>query len=187
MRDVFSNIINLIPAVIRLMEQDISPRVIIRTHGIDKELRSKVQAQITTNGLEDRFISIKDFLPYEDVISLHAIADTMVSIAKNDQPAAVILETMLADTIPVISDLEVYRDVFKAGENVLYIDDTSPEDIARQLIKVARMPDSEQKQVCKANAAIVAEGYDSHKNGAKLNAAWQTLAKIKQQYAVPDS
>ncbi len=187
MRDVFANILNLIPAVKRLTAEGIAVRALIRTHGTDKELQRQVQAQITTHGLEDRFISIKDFLPYEEIISLHAIADAMVSIAKNDQPAAVILETMRAGAVPVISDLDVYRDVFEPDKNVVYIDDSSTEDIAQKLIQVARMAAVDKAAMVQANTKIVAEGYDSHRNGEKLNAAWQKLAKIRQQYAVPDS
>ncbi|MGV8175956.1 MAG: glycosyltransferase family 4 protein [Methanothrix sp.] len=106
--------------------------------------------------------------PEEMAVFLNA-SFAFISLPKTDQFAASIMEGMACGTIPVLSDLIVYRQYLDDGKNALFVDPDDPEDIARAL------------NFCLDNPHIREEFYAINRNIIESEEDWSRNAKKMEE------
>ena len=65
-------------------------------------------------------------------------ADHYIGIPRSDQLSSMLLESMAAGCIPVVSDLAAYTGVIRDGENGFVVSGADPSELAKVMIEVAR-------------------------------------------------
>ena len=147
--------------------------VFIRGYGsseLEDEMRLKAEKMGVINNV--RFIS-KAVTPKEMAICLN-MADVFISIPKTDQFGSSIMEGMACDAIPIVSDIEVYKQYLADGENAFFVDPENPKEIAERIIYCIEHPELKEKFFT-INKRIIEEKEDWNKNAKKMEELYENL------------
>lgn len=98
------------------------------------EYTNKIKTKVTDLGVTEntRFIE-KMVLPQEMAIYLN-ISDAIISIPKTDQFASSIMEGMACGVIPIVGNLEVYKQYLIDRENAFFVNGEDPLEISKRVI-----------------------------------------------------
>jgi glycosyltransferase involved in cell wall biosynthesis len=119
---------------------------------------------------------VRRHLNAEEMAVLYNISDAFISIPKADQFGSTIQEGMACGSIPVVGNLEVYRQYLVDGNNALFVDPENPEDIAEKIIYCVEHPELKQRFYT-INRKIIEDKEDWSKNAAKLAELYQNLVQ----------
>jgi glycosyltransferase involved in cell wall biosynthesis len=150
--------------------------ILIKGAADDAHFEKKINNLIERLGVNRNIRFISRHLNAEEMAVLYNISDAFVSIHKGDQFASTIQEGMACGSIPVVSNLEVYRQYLVDGINALFVDPDDPKDIAEKIIYSIEHPELKQK-FYKINRKIIEENEDWFKNAPRLEELYQNLAE----------
>jgi len=150
--------------------------VLILCGGPSKD--DKYASKINNLAIELRIAQNVKFMDHmlkpEEMAILYNASDVLISIPKSDQFSACIMEGMVCGAIPIVGDLEVYRQYLKDGENALFVDPENPEDIAKKIIYCIEHPELKER-VYKINRGIIEDKEDWAKNAPKMEELYINL------------
>lgn len=165
------SIIDSIPYVTKIYPNVLF--VFIRGYGSpDFENEMKVRAKKLGVINNTRFIS-RLLSPKEMAVYLNA-SDMFISIPKTDQFGSSIMEGMACGTVPVVSNIEVYKQYLKNGKNAFFVDPKNPKEIAEKIIYCIEHPELKEK-FYKINRKIIEEKEDWNKNTKKMEELYEKL------------
>ena len=153
--------------------------IFIRGYGFP-EFEDKMKLKAKKLGIINniRFIS-KVITPHEMAIYLN-MADMFVSIPKTDQFGSSVIEGMACGTIPIVSNIEVYRQYLKDGENSFLVDPENPKEISKNIAYYIEHPELKEK-FYKINKKIVEENENWEKKAREMEELYEKLYKIKNK------
>jgi len=167
------SIIDTIPYVLKSHPD--ATFVFIRGYGSSEfENKMKLKAQKLGISSSIRFIS-KIITPKEMVIYLN-MADVCISIPKYGQFGASILEGMICESIPVVSDISVHREILVNGENAFLVNPDDSRHIAEMILYCVEHPEIKE-QFYKRNKNIIEQRWDWNKNARKMAELYEKLVE----------
>lgn len=175
MRQDFKPIINLADTAERLLKHNVKSKFIVSLWGTDHELRGRFVRLINKMGIQDYFIFLEDFIDHKEMIKLLKISDISLSLAENDGTAAVILESMLIGSIPIISRTETYVTRFKDGKHLYYVDNYEKDQLYNVVDFVIKNIKEIKRKMVINNINLINKQYDRKKNIEKINEYYSQL------------
>ncbi len=103
--------------------------VMIRGLGSDADLQ-KAQDIISDLKLKDKVTIVPEFVPFDKMATLYAIADASISIPSSDNLSDVIWEMMAFRSIPILARIPAYFEALDE-KHAIYLSDRSPASIAK--------------------------------------------------------
>jgi len=122
---------------------------------------------ISELGLQDHITIIDRILNAEEMRQFYRQATINLNIPTKDQLALSILEGMSQGSIPIIAELETYREHLVEDENAIYWDGEHISDLAEKIITLLRNKDKQQ-QMIENNIALVNEIGSFPRNMTKI-------------------
>jgi len=169
------SIINAIPYVLK-SHPDVT-FVLIRGYGSSEfENKMKLKAGKLKVANNTRFIS-KIVTPKEMAIYLN-MADIFISIPKTDQFGGSVMEGMVCGSIPIVSDIEVYRQYLEDGVNAFFVNPENPREIAEKIIYCIEHPEIKDSFYV-INRKIIEEKEDWDKNAKKMEELYKQFIGTK--------
>ena len=165
------HLIDAIPEVIRNQPECVF--ILLKGWGYtnyEAEMKLKAEKLGVVDNI--RFVS-KQLTEEEMAVYLNA-SDTLVSIPASDQFSACILEGMACGVIPIVSNLEVYKERLVNNENAFFVDPENPQELAEKIIYCIEHPELKEK-FFKINREIVEEKDDWNKNAKKMEELYENL------------
>lgn len=137
-----------------------------------KALTNRVESSGITGNV--RFVSRQ--ISSREMAACLNLAEIFISIPKTDQFAASVLEGMACGTMPLVSDLEVYRQYLRDGENAVFAKTAEPEELADKIVFCLRHPGL-RDVFSRRNRRIIAEKEDWDKNSRKMERLYRQLVR----------
>jgi glycosyltransferase involved in cell wall biosynthesis len=111
---------------------------------------------------------------------LYNTADALISIPKSDQFSACIQEGMVCGMIPIVGNLEVYRQYLVDDKNAFFVDPENPKEIAQKIIYGVEHPELREK-LYEINRKIIGEKEDWDKNTKKMEDLYLSLTQESKE------
>lgn len=159
-------IIDAIPEVLRKHPSAVF--IFLRGYGT-ADYEKKINKRAKNLGIKGCIRILSHFVTSEEMAVFLNASFAFISLPRTDQFAASIMEGMACGTIPVLSDLIVYRQYLDDGRNALFVDPDDPEDIARAL------------NFCLDNPHIREEFYAINRNIIEREEDWSRNAKKMEE------
>ncbi len=147
--------------------------IFIRGNG-DKNFEKIIKKRISELGIDSnirfipRFISPKEMAVYLDT------SDILISIPKTDQFASSVMEGMACGAIPIVSDIEAYKQYLKDEENAFFINPDDPKELTEKTIFCIEHPELKET-FYKINKKFIEEDEDWSKNAVKMEELYKNL------------
>jgi glycosyltransferase involved in cell wall biosynthesis len=148
--------------------------ILLKGAAEDKRFEIKVGKLIEQLEMGRNVKLIRRHLSAHEMAVLYNVCDALISIPRSDQFASSIQEGMACGTIPIVGNLEVYKQYLTDGENALFVDPNNPKDIADKVIYCIEHPELKQRFYA-INRKIIEENEDWAKNAAKLEELYYSL------------
>jgi len=100
----------------------------------------------------------------------------VVSIPKTDQFASSIMEGMACGAIPIVSNIEAYKQYLVDGKNAFFVNPDSQKDIAEKIIYCIEHPEI-RDNIYRINKKIVEENEDWDKNAIAMEELYKKLLR----------
>jgi glycosyltransferase involved in cell wall biosynthesis len=138
----------------------------------------KIKDLIKELNLEKYVIYInKNLLPNEMAL-YYNVSNVIISNPSSDQFSSCLQEGMACGCIPIVSDLEVYRQYLIQGENALFVERENPKDIAEKIIYCIEHPEIKEN-VYSYNKKIIEEKENWSKNAIKMEVLYAKIIEEK--------
>lgn len=132
----------------------------------DSQYENQIYKQATELGVAQNIRLIDHELSHQEMAVLYNIADVLISIPKSDQFSGCIQEGMACGVIPIVGDLEVYRQYLTDAENAFFVDPEGPYDIAQKVVHCIEHPELKER-FYRINRKIIEDNEDWDKNAPK--------------------
>jgi len=152
--------------------------VVLKGSNRSNQYETETRKLAETLGVTQNTRWISHELPPEEMAILYNLSDAVVSIPKSDQFGSCLVEGMACGIIPIVGDLEVYKQYLVDGKNALFVNPENPQTIARQVIHCIEHPELKER-FYRINEVIVKEKEDWAKNAGKMEALYVSL--LQQQ------
>ena len=148
--------------------------VLLKGAARDGEYESKIDNLAKELGVAKytRFIR-RELRPLEMALLYNAV-DALISIPKSDQFSSCIMEGMACGTIPIIGNLEVYRQYLTDEKNALFVNSENPKHIPQRVIYCIRHRELKDK-FYRINKKIIEQKEDWNKNAPKMEALYRVI------------
>lgn len=140
----------------------------------DGPLAPTINAAIRAAGL-DEVIARPGRLPEDDLTRRYADADIYLSCTRTDGTSISLLEAMWTGLPPVVSDIAGNRDWIEHGVNGFLAPVDDAPAFAEQLLRAARLEDSERVRIAAVNRQIVETRADFGRNVEELVEAYDKI------------
>jgi len=147
--------------------------IFIRGNG-SKEFEKEMIKLAKKLGVVNNVILISRYVsPREMAIYLN-ISDILISIPKTDQFAGSIMEGMACGVIPIVSNIEAYKQYLVDGKNAFFVSPNSPKELAKKIIYCIKHPEIKEG-FYRMNKSIIEENEDFRKNAIKMEKLYKEM------------
>ena len=150
--------------------------IILQGTGGENQFENQIDRLIEQLGVGQNVRMIYRHLSSQEMAVLYNACDAFISIPKSDGFASCVLEGMACGAVPIVANLEVYRQYLTDGQNALFVDPAATEDIAAKVIYCIAHPELKQS-FYNINRKIIEENEDWVKNARKLEELYCSLLK----------
>lgn len=165
------NIIDSIPIVLKR-----HPKVVflfIRGYGSTK-YEEKITVKAKDMGILEQIRIISRLVSPEEMAVFLNASNAFISLPKTDQFASSIMEGMACGTTPILSDLSVYRQYLRDGENAMFVDPADSEDIASAVNFCLDNPNI-REEFYAINRKIIEREEDWSRNAKRMEELYRAL------------
>ena len=148
--------------------------IILRGHGNERDAE-KIRRKMETIDHGGRVIFIDRRITLEEMAIYLNLSDVFVSIPSSDQFGSAVIEGMACGVFPVVSDIEVFYQYFRDGENALFAQ-LDPGDVADKIILSLKNDDLRRKAAV-INRKIVEENEDAEKCALRMEELYRSLVE----------
>ncbi|MFC1964845.1 glycosyltransferase family 4 protein [Chloroflexota bacterium] len=141
--------------------------VLLKSVGKNTEYEQSTDNLAKKLGVSQNIRLIRRVFTPEEMAVMNNTSDVSISIPKSDQFASSIMEAMVCGAIPIVGDLEVYRQYLTDGENAFIVNPKDPGQIAETIIYCIEHPEVKEKFYT-INKRIIEEKEDWNKNAYKM-------------------
>jgi len=166
------NYLNLVKAFSDLSLKRKNVKLILLSNG-EKDGFKELSQIIVRNNLSDKVITFNNMIPLKRMPLLYSISDFHVVIPDTDQFSFSILEGMLLGSIPILSDIDVYKSYLKSNKNCFYVDAKDPRSIEKILDHSIENIDEIKKKFITTNIKYVQENFDRNKQMPKFEKMYE--------------
>ncbi|MFC1848311.1 glycosyltransferase family 4 protein [Chloroflexota bacterium] len=157
--------------------------ILLKGASQDNTYESMIDNLCTELSVSGNIRIIRRELSPQEMAVLYNACDALVSIPKTDCFAISIQEGMVCGLIPVVADLEVYRQYLADGENAFFVDPENPQQIAQKLIYCIEHPELKERYY-QMNTMIIEEKENWHKNMPTMEELYTSLLSASSQTRV---
>ena len=122
---------------------------------------------------------IKRHLSPREMAILYNLSNAFISIPRSDGFASTIMEGMACGSVPIVSNLEVYKQYLEHDTNSLFVNPDDLEDIAEKIIYCINHPEIKEK-FFRINDSIIEKFEDWDQNALKMTDIYNNLINNKQ-------
>jgi L-malate glycosyltransferase len=140
----------------------------------DPTYRDELMTMVKNSNLTQSVRFISKFLNPGEMAILYNIADVLISIPNSDQLGVTILEGMACGDSVILSNLEVYRQLFKEGQNVFFLENFEPQNVAEKVIFCLAHPEIKEEMYLR-NFKMIDEHWNWRKNATVMEKAYNKL------------
>ena len=131
-------IIKAVPAVVKNYPKTL---FIFLKGDADENYYQKNKELIHKLSLDKNVRIVEKWLNEKEMAAIYKLSDIVISIPEKDQFSGVVRESMIYGVVPVISDLPIYKELLKEGENAFFVSGKSSSEIAYKIIYCIENPD----------------------------------------------
>jgi len=136
----------------------------------DEEYYQKILVDIKKLSIQNNIRVISRWLSDKEMAALHTLSNVMISIPTMDQFAITVRESMVYGSVPIIGDLEIYRNIFDNNQ-VKFVSGNDSKEIADKITYLLGKPE-EVKKIIKMNKIFI----------KKYNATEKQLDEMEKIY-----
>ncbi len=166
-------IVKSLPFVLEKMPQVVF--LLLEGNG-DPAYKQELQDLVRAQHLDQNVRFVSRFLSPKEMAVHYNISNVLVSIPESDQLGVTILEGMSCGNAVILSNLEVYRQLFREGENVLFLQPDGPQDLAQKIISCFAHPELNESMF-NTNKIMIEEHWNWRKNALVMEKAYNRLIK----------
>jgi len=170
------NYLNLLKAFSQLVKKNKNCKLILMTYG-KKSGIERVSKTINENNLKRKVILINKLIPQELMPMVCSLSDINVVIPDMDHLSGSIIEGMMFDNIPVLSNIKPYKKYFQEDRNCYYVNQKNPNDIMKTLQHCIKNMDEIKNRISKVNKEFIKMNFDRDKQMPKFENTYQQLIK----------
>lgn len=145
----------VLPGLRQLLETHPDVHVIVLTLGHDRS--AGAQAGLEALAVHPRARVVDRFLSKDEMRSVWAASDVLISVPSQDGISEGVLEGMYAGALPVVSDIPSNRSFLEDDRNAFYVPAPAAEALAQTLHRVLSGLEAYQARMVPANRRWVAE------------------------------
>lgn len=168
---MIESIIDSIPKV--LIEHPNAVFLFIRGYGTP-EYEEKITSKAKDMGIMNNIRIISKLVSPEEMAVFLNASNAFISLPKTDQFAGSIMEGMACGSIPILSNLSVYKQYLKDKENAFFVNPDDPEEIASTVNFCIDNPNI-RDEFYTINGRIIEEKEDWSKNAKKMEELFEAL------------
>lgn len=135
----------------------------------------KIKTLISKMGIEKNISIIPRFISSKEMAVYLNLADIFISIPYTDQFGSSVMEGMACGTIPIVSDIEVYKQYLEDGKNAFFVNPDDPEDISEKIILASKNFKKIQEKFFKINRKIIEENENWDRNIKEMEKLYKNL------------
>jgi len=173
MREDYSieSIVDSIPEVLR--EHPNAVFLFIRGYGTP-EYVEKIDSRARDLGILKNIRIVSQLVSPKDMAVFLNASNAFISLAKTDQFASSIMEGMACGTIPILSNLAVYKQYLKDEENALFVNFDNSDEIARAVNFCIDNPNIREEFYI-INREIIEREEDWSRNAKRMEELFEAL------------
>ncbi|UCE37031.1 MAG: glycosyltransferase family 4 protein [Thermoplasmata archaeon] len=156
------NIVKAVPKVLKAHPESVF--IFLRGYG-SEEFERKMKEEAKNLDIEKNTRFISGLLTPEEMAIYLNLADISISISKTDQLSSVLLESMVCNAFPILSDIAIYKKYITSEKNGLFVSGNNPDEIANAVIQ------------CLNNKAFMERAYDINSKFIKESENWHVNSK----------
>jgi len=143
--------------------------------GNGEEAYEKEMEKLVSNlGVKDNVKFISKHVSPNEMAAYLNLSDILLSIPKTDQFARSVMEGMACGVIPIVSDIEAYKQYLKDKKNAFFVNPDNPREIANKIIYCIKHPELKET-FYNINRKIIEENEDWNKNAKKMEKLYEEL------------
>ncbi|HEC92235.1 MAG TPA: glycosyltransferase family 1 protein [Candidatus Atribacteria bacterium] len=176
MRPNYSNnhlIMEAIPLVIKKHPNTI---FIFLRGNASASFEEEMKKKVSKLGIDSNVRFISSFLSPPEMAIYYNMSDIMLSLPYTDQFAFTIMEGVVCGSIPIVSNIDVYKQYLTDGKNAFYVDPDDPKELAEKIIYCIEHPEIKES-FYKINRTIIEENENWDKNTKKMEKLYEKLVK----------
>ncbi len=150
--------------------------VFIRGYG-EPTFEDKMRTIAEKLGIIKNIRFVSRFVSPEEMVVFLNMSDILISIPKTDQFASSVMEGMACGTIPVVSNIEAYKQYLKDEENAFFINPDDSKELTEKTIYCIEHPKIKER-FYEINKKIIEENEDWSRNAIKME---ELYAKIIEE------
>lgn len=158
-------IIRSIPYVINKYPKTIF--IFLRGFSKDTSYENKLRTNAEDLGIDKYTRFVSRWLEPKEMAIYYNMSDVFIAIPRTDQFAACTVEGMACGSIPIMSNLEVYREYLIDGESAFFVNREDPEDIANKVLYCIGHPELKEK-IYRLNRETAEKYLDWNKNALRV-------------------
>jgi len=164
-------IVKAIPTVIR--EHPKTVFIFIRGDG-DVHFENQIMELANALRVSDSIRLIKRFISPQEMAIYLNLSDIVISVPKTDQFSSSIMEAMACGAVPIVSDIEAYKQYLTDGKNALFVNPDNPIEISRKILYYIKHPDIKD-MFYKINRPIIEKNENWEKNAFMMETLYRKL------------
>ena len=150
--------------------------VFLKGSSTDSSYADKIQTIAEDLGVKEYTRFVSKFLELTEMAIYDNMCDALVSIPRTDQFASCIVEGVSCGAIPILGNLELYREYLTDMKNAFFVDGENPSDIAEKVIYCIEHPEVKEG-FYRLNREIVEKDLDWNKNAHLMYEFYLDLLK----------
>ncbi len=99
----------------------------------NKKYFYQIESLLENSKFKDNYLLIDRWLDSKEMAILFNISDIVVSIPKKDQFSECIEEAISCGTVPIIGDIQIYRQILEDKKNCLFVGGNNSDEIAKKI------------------------------------------------------
>jgi glycosyltransferase involved in cell wall biosynthesis len=141
-----------------------------------EDFENQMKDKVKSLGIEKNVIFISKLLSPKEMAIYLNLSDIFISISKTDQMSSVILEGMACGSIPILSDIEIYKTHIEHGKNGFFVDGENVNEVCKTISYCINHPELKEG-IIPINKVLIAEKEDWYKNAKKMEEIYDRVLK----------
>jgi L-malate glycosyltransferase len=164
----------IVKSIPRILQKNPKAVFVFLEGSSDPVYKDELMTMVKNLNLTQSVRFISKFLNPGEMAILYNIADVLISIPNSDQLGVTILEGMACGDSVILSNLEVYRQLFKEGQNVFFLENIEPQNVAEKVIFCLAHPEIKEEMYPR-NFKMIDEHWNWQKNAPVMEKAYNKL------------
>jgi len=166
----------IVDAAAKVLQQKKALFIFLKGDGLVKCERA-VKLKAKRLGIEESSCFISEFLNQKEMVILANLADIIVSIPNSDAFPISVAEGMACGAIPIVSDLEVNREIIKDGENGFVLPGGDSVILAEKILYILEKMVEFKEKIIPLNIDYVQKNLNWRDSTKKMEAVYKEAIK----------